>query len=266
MDFLGKLEEIREERPTYRTGGSGKDGTCDCVGLLMGAMDRAGFRKEWPLHSSNWFCRFQLEELGPVERYEVGMAVLKAREPGAAGYDLNERYQEGGRYYTGDLRDYYHIGVVISEAPLIILHCTSSGGVSGIVTDMEPGRWAYGGRIKGIDYTETGGGEPVEMVVFAENGKPVRMRKAPSTGAELLTKVPVWERVSMTAEAGEWATVEWNGMRGYMMRKLLTEVPGAAEPVGPGEETDDVGGLTAEQGEVIIGLLREILEKMEGVC
>ena len=34
--FLEKLREIAAENPKYRSGGSGKDGTCECIGLLLG--------------------------------------------------------------------------------------------------------------------------------------------------------------------------------------------------------------------------------------
>jgi hypothetical protein len=36
---MAAVEEIVAKAPTYRLGGDGSDGTCDCVGLLMGAMD-----------------------------------------------------------------------------------------------------------------------------------------------------------------------------------------------------------------------------------
>ena len=44
--FLAALQQMADARPTYRTGGSGKDGTCDCIGLIIGALRIAGYR--WP--------------------------------------------------------------------------------------------------------------------------------------------------------------------------------------------------------------------------
>ena len=40
--FLERVEEIAREKPRYRKGGSGRDGTCDCIGLIIGALRRAG--------------------------------------------------------------------------------------------------------------------------------------------------------------------------------------------------------------------------------
>lgn len=34
--FLEQLETICATKPDYRIGGSGTDGTCDCIGLIIG--------------------------------------------------------------------------------------------------------------------------------------------------------------------------------------------------------------------------------------
>ena len=36
--FLQGIQSIRAAQPTYRLGGSGVDGTCDCIGLIIGAI------------------------------------------------------------------------------------------------------------------------------------------------------------------------------------------------------------------------------------
>lgn len=40
--FLSEVAKIKSEAPTYREGGDGSDGTCDCIGLVIGAIRRAG--------------------------------------------------------------------------------------------------------------------------------------------------------------------------------------------------------------------------------
>ena len=56
--FLEKIREIASENPKYRSGGSGKDGTCDCIGLIIGAIRRAG--GSWPgTHGSNYAARYE---------------------------------------------------------------------------------------------------------------------------------------------------------------------------------------------------------------
>ena len=39
--FLREIRNIRALNPIYRLGGSGVDGTCDCIGLIIGAIRRA---------------------------------------------------------------------------------------------------------------------------------------------------------------------------------------------------------------------------------
>ena len=76
----------------------------------------------------------------------LGELVYKARRPSDSGYDLHGRYLQGGRYWTGDTLDYYHVGIVTGVSPLEITHCTSTNGVDGITTDRRLGqmglRWA----------------------------------------------------------------------------------------------------------------------------
>ena len=51
--FLNAVCAIADAAPSYREGGTGADGTCDCIGLVMGAMYALG-RAKYDLHSSNY--------------------------------------------------------------------------------------------------------------------------------------------------------------------------------------------------------------------
>lgn len=233
--FINNILEIQAREPTYRTGGVGADGTCDCVGLIMGAMYEAGHKK-YDMHSSNYFARYQMEELYPVSRAEhlfTGMIVYKAREDRS---QLHERYQQGGRYYTGDLLDYYHVGVVLTANPLAIIHCTSGDGVNGVTVDNKMGRWAFGGRLKDVDYSNDGIDtveeekpmEPYTATVTAPSGSTVNMRMRPDESAAVVVRVPIGSTVDVQAQADGWARIVWNGTVGYMMDKFLTETKLAA--------------------------------------
>ena len=58
--FLRGVSAIQAEGPTYHAGGDGSDGTCDCIGLIIGAIRRAGGR--WTgTHGSNYAARFAVE-------------------------------------------------------------------------------------------------------------------------------------------------------------------------------------------------------------
>ena len=143
--FLAAVDAIAAEHPAYRLGGKAADGTCDCIGLIIGALNRCGVK--WPgIHGSNWAARNAMAWLKPVscaDDLAVGDVVYKAKAPGQAGYRLPDRYAAGP-----DLNDYYHVGVVRSISPLRIIHCTSPGGVK---ADTRLGRWVYAGELRQLD-------------------------------------------------------------------------------------------------------------------
>lgn len=225
--FLECVQENVSRIHGYESGHDGSDGTCDCIGLIIGALALAGFK--WPgVHGSNWAARNAMSSFGPIanagEMY-LGEIVYKAREPGEAKYDLPDRYKD-----SGDVRDYYHVGVVTCTDPLCITHCTSVDG--GIKRDSTQGAWKWGGRLKYVDYAEEGGGMDEWAIVYAENGKPVNLRKAPNTKCEVIERIPVGTRVHVLSSAdAEWWKVEANGKTGYMMAEYLRPIEGDGETV-----------------------------------
>lgn len=55
---LAAVDEINGEKPSYQIGGKATDGTCDCIGLTIGALRRAG--GTWKLlqlsYPRSWRC------------------------------------------------------------------------------------------------------------------------------------------------------------------------------------------------------------------
>lgn len=238
--FLAELMRIADTNPTYRTGGDGSDGTCDCVGLIMGAL---GGDDQFPLHSSNWFARYQTDGLEYIDRdrYEPAVCdvLYKARNPNNPKYALDDKYTTG-RYATGDMMDYYHIGVVVNVAPLDILHCTSTNNINGIAHDSSLDGWTHVGVVKDVSYENEGDYEPMTeenacmAVVRTKDGKAARLREKPTTedGYNTIEKVPFGAQVEVLEKAGEWATVRFKGKRGYMMTEFLhfgNEIPQKGE-------------------------------------
>lgn len=229
--FLEKVAEIADASPVYRLGGDGSDGACDCIGLIIGAIRRAG--GSWTgIHGSNYAARYEMRELLPVMdagELNLGEVVYKARMPGQTGYDLPERYGA-----DPDNRDYYHIGVVTAVEPLEITHCTGPG----IVRDTKLGKWTYRGRLKKVDYDGTEGMETMVQTatVVADSGDDVKMRSTPSQTDGLYWKVPVGDKVQVAYVEGEWAKVRHQGRTGYMMVEYLKmdaqELPTAGSSSG----------------------------------
>ena len=213
--FLSAVDAIQAEQPTYRLGGKAEDGTCDCIGLIIGALNRCGVK--WPgIHGSNWAARNAMVWMLPASDASdltVGDVVYKVRRPGETGYSLPERYAA-----DPDRADYYHVGVVRSVSPLRIIHCTSPGGV---ITDTKLGKWAYRGGLSLIGEADDEGKEVAGMetaTVTAESGSTVNLRKTP--GGDLVDRLPVGSVVQVmqvTSEPGaQWAQVAYSGKAGWM--------------------------------------------------
>lgn len=233
--FVRRVERIAARDLTYRTGGVGKDGTCDCIGLVMGAMYELGHEK-YDLHSTNYFARYQTLEMknaGAKELF-IGQLLFRAR----TNQDrLNARYLPGGRYYTGDLLDYYHVAVVTSIRPLRIIECTEYGDVTGIVENDTFGRWDYGGKLRGVLYDETDTGgictgeEERDMPVLykatvSTQEDPLTLRA--TAGGRKIGELPRGVTVEVLAD-GEWARVRYGEMLGYASRQYLERIEDAPE-------------------------------------
>ena len=251
--LLENINIIKEKNPRYRNGGIGTDGTCDCIGMIMGAMYMMG-RGRYDMHSSNYFSRYQMQELLPI--YDpadcyLGMVVYKSRAMGNSAYGLHERYKQGGRYFTGDLLDYYHVGVVTSVNPLNITHCTEYAGVSGIVVDTKLGKWQCGGRLYGVNYSELGdveceepgageeiGGGDKPQNLTGKNCKVVggalNVRAKKDTKSTRICQVPDEAIVLCEKDEGEWSKVRYEGAdnstkrvglyKGYAVTRFLQEM------------------------------------------
>ncbi len=248
--FISKVLKIKSERPRYRQPGDGSDGTCDCIGLIIGALRRSGLK--WTgIHGSNYAVRKQSVDFRRVtsaSQLDVGDMVFKAYEPGDAKNTLPSRYKPGGVYYNGDLRDYYHVGVVTSVDPLNITHMTSPT----VKVDTKLGKWAYAARIKVLVNAGAYSGDPAPAPepdpepiptpvpvpvptptptpapvvqtarVTAPTGQYVKMRQKPSTACRLYDNVPIGATVRLLEKGTEWSKISYGHRNGwYMMSKYL---------------------------------------------
>ena len=221
-DFVELVQKNAARVRQYQLGHDGSDGKCDCIGLIIGAVRLGGDKWPWT-HGSNYTARYLTCDLRADAPLKMGDLVFKARSEGESGYDLPAKYRAGG-----DLRDYYHVGVVTCEAPLVITHCTSVQG--GIKRDVNRGKWKYSGQLKLISNANEGKGDEQKMScnaqVYADNGEPVKVREHASQASTVKTKLAVGTSVILLDDAGEWARIQYASKTGqiesgYMMRKFL---------------------------------------------
>lgn len=224
--FLANVDVIAAEEPSYQLGHDGSDGTCDCIGLIIGAIRRSG--GTWDgVHGSNYAARNEMEDLLPISLSDdltVGEVVYKAASPGQGNYNLPSRYDD-----HPDRLDYYHVGVVRSVSPLRIVHCTGPG----IVYDTKLGKWSHHGWLKKISQEgETPMSEINTATVVADSGATVRMRATPSATERLYWDVPVGTVVPVSGHQDGWSRIAWNGRAGWMQDKYLFYA-GTAAPSAP---------------------------------
>ena len=253
--FLEMVAVIKRLNPAYKQPGDGSNGVCDCIGLIIGALQRMGIK--WNgIHGSNYAARYQTVGLKYIEResqLELGDYVYKACDPNGkvrkacnAGtmngkYKLPDRYKKGNAYYNGDLKDYYHVGVVTQLSPrLNITHMTSPR--MKVDTNLNGG-WNYHGKVKPLVNAEKNGSSttdkdvtPVQTVtpvpntgskaiVVADNGLPVKMREYPSTSCRTWINVNCGTEVTIVEPGETWAKINASGREGwYMMAKFLDVV------------------------------------------
>ena len=134
-------------------------------------------------------------EAGRGDDLRVGDVVLKTRSKDDPSMPLPDRYREGGADYDPAVGEtnFTHIGTVTCMDPIEITHMTSPTAKK----DKSIKGWPYSGKLPWVDYdpdpepTPEPEPEPEYATVYAENGKPVKMRAEPSTGCSLYWIVPV---------------------------------------------------------------------------
>ena len=252
--YLDGVEQIYKEQPVYKHGHDGSDGQCDCIGMVKGALRRAGCDPNG-LSGTNYAARYghlNLKPLTSASQLQVGDVVLKAKNPGESGYDLPDAYKTGGKNYNGDLKDYYHIGTVTSVNPLVITHMTSPTAKK----DTSLGKWNYYGQLPQVDYGEGGGGEMDKATVHSENGGSVKMRAKPSTSCATYWDIPNGTVVDLIEWGEPWANIAYGGHTGYMMSKFL--VRGEIVPGDQDEPDGDTIMVSRKELEDIYKILEDV--------
>ena len=252
--YLEGVNSIYVEKPTYRTGGDGSDGTCDCIGMCRGALERGGATNITNLRGTNAAARGTIEDLqliGSARELKKGDVVLKTRDKDDPSMPLPDKYRKGGSAYDPKWGEtnFTHIGTVTREDPLEITHMTSPTAQK----DTKLGNWKYKGWLPWVE--KDGGGydppwdddtETEWARVYAENGKPVKMRQQPRTSCNLYWEVPCGAEVMVDKRGETWTAITWAGMSGYMMTRFLLFED---DPAPEKRYTVTITGLTKEQAD-----------------
>lgn len=222
-DFLFRVNQIANEQPKYEIGHDGSDGACDCIGLVKGALKRAGF-SPGGLSGTNYAARNTVRNMKKIvteSDLKKSDVVLKSRDPDDTKYDLPEKYRKGGKQYNGDLRDYYHIGVVTGVHPLKITHMTTPTAK----VDTKIGKWNWCGQLPQLPQTSDGGDKRVDVTakVKTPNGGPVNVRAGSGTSFKLVGRIPCGAEVRITLKGDRWSRAEYQQDNGMMLGWVMNE-------------------------------------------
>ena len=221
--FIDGVNSIYEEKPSYRKGGDGSDGTCDCSGMPRGALKREDVTGITNMGGTNQAARETIENLREIvgtSDLQLGDVVLKVRDKDDPDYPLPDRYRKGHPDYDQKWGEtnFTHIGTVTGVNPLEITHMTSPTAKK----DPKIGNWKYVGQLpwvkRGADP------EPVPEGYAVVTAKKVALRTAPTTEAKVIVRANKGDQVKIEMPPpSKWEYVSYKGKSGYMMKEFIRE-------------------------------------------
>lgn len=253
--LISQFQRMYKEHWRYEWGAA-ETGCVDCSGAFVWAYRQYG---QSIAHGSNNIARNYCETLLPIAQARPGMAAFKYHTPGQKGYDLPDKYSN-----SSDKNDYYHIGLIDETGEYVLNAQSTDAGF----TRTKLSKWGAVGYLKAVAYRKGDDDKPMErMIVVADSGSTVRVRKAPSTSSAELTALKVGTIVQADPEDKGWRRIEFDGNReGYMMAKFLAPAPPDMPDVIPnGVATmTDLPLPTPEANSqfVTLTLTREDMEKL----
>lgn len=227
-DLLSELNIMLKEHWSYVWGSASK-GCVDCSGALVYVFRKYG---RGIYHGSNRIARVEVDELLPISQAKPGMVAFKARNPGDAKYALPSAYKSGGKNCNGDLRDFYHVGVVGQNGKVLNAQSSSTGFVESPIKT-----WTCVGYLKQVDYgdiqEDNMTNDSIDILytaeVIAESGSTVRMRSKPLKNAPIVANVKVGTQANILEATSDWCQIEVDGKHGYMMSKFLKRLGSVPE-------------------------------------
>lgn len=241
-DLLLDLNVMLKEHWSYVWGSASK-GCVDCSGALVYVFRKYGHSI---YHGSNRIARVEVDELLPISQAKTGMVAFKARNPGDAKYALPSAYKSGGKNYNGDLRDFYHVGIVGQNGKVLNAQSSSTGFVESPIKT-----WTCVGYLKQVNYgdiqEDNMTNDSIDILytaeVIAESGSTVRMRSKPLKNAPIVANVKVGTQVNLLETTSDWCQIEVNGKVGYMMSKFLNKIDSVQESEPDLSDSIDIPAL-----------------------
>ena len=264
-ELIRIFQKMYQEHWPYEWG-KAERGCVDCSGAFVYAYKQFG---QSIAHGANAIARQHIKgNLLPACQAKPGMAAIKLRTPNEEGYDLPDKYRQGGSAYDGNLNDYYHIGLVDTD-PNYILNAKSTQ--AGFSRDKIWNGWDCVAYLAKVDYQDEGDSEMEEVKAVVAlpagaSGSTVNLRASASKSAKIIRRVPVGTTVKVLTDQEFWCEIEVDGVSGWMMANYL-EYAGQEGESG-GDVPDNVRAQLAEALDKIstaVEAIREAVDSMDKI-
>lgn len=218
----------------------------DCQAFVEKCLSDCGMYKN--LAGSNSWYRF-VKENGWVGTPEECVAMLGKVPKGTFLFILENNGKEPDKFKNDGIGNASHIGLCTGSEGKGAIHSSSSRG--GVCESefkgktIRNGGWNRVGLWDAVDYGTKPNPDADTLTVYAENGKPVNLRKRPSKLSAKLASVPCGENVELIEPLSDWCKIKWNGITGYMMTQFL-----ASDGI-PRKYSVTIHGLSYDDAETI---------------
>lgn len=235
LELISLFEKMYTEKWKYEYGAA-REGCVDCSGAFTYAFKKFG---QDIAHGSNTIARKHISgSIHPASEARPGWAVFKWKE---ANSDMPAAYINDGK------GDFYHIGLLSLNNKDVL---NAKGTQSGFCVDSLS-KWAYAAPLKGVDYSDQEGEEPMEALykaVVNTARDPLRVRDKPETGY-ICGHVPRGKTVEvLNVDNPSWPYIRYNEVEGYASGVYLTKINDYTAP-----STNSNGYVTVSR-EVLTGI------------
>ena len=212
--FIGGLYSIYAQKPIYKVGHDGSDGSCDGIGFIRGGLLRGGATKIANMKEVNQFARKTAVNIHKNDSdVKLGDVLLKVKDVDDSSMPLPSKYRTDG----SELINYVDISIVIKKNPVEIWYMTKDGiEKSNIISE-----WDY---ICSLPYLEEEKKVMSSAVIFTESGESVKLYAKPSFACEDVISVANGTNVIITDVNNRWTTVSYGDKTMYVLSKFVKAV------------------------------------------
>ena len=198
----------------------------DCQAFVEVCLADCGIKKNLP-GSNAWYR--EVAQNGWVGTPEDCVSKFGTVPKGAFLFILKNDGGEPDKYKPDGIGNASHIGIVTGTGKGAIHSSASRGCVCESEfhnKTIKNGGWNRVGLWGEVDYWQQPTPEPEPeptqtAVVYADNGKPVKMRAEPSFRCRLYWEIQCGETVLVLDPGTDWSKISWNGIDGYMLTRFL---------------------------------------------